>query len=1103
MDRPSGPLGAATQSSRPMVENGAPRPAPPNTTGRRVPNNVRHEASSSSLKSKPEPTPIAGQQTISLFQKAMDKAREDHQKTDTQAAKAAGMMISGVTIDFSHKGIMDFPDEVIDIIKEELERLALSHCHIKVFPLRLNECFLLRYLNVRDNGIREFPRPILELKSLEILDISRNKLIVIPDEIAKMTSLKVFSVQKNRLEGLPLCLADMPSLQKLKLHGNPLKFPPQDLLYYSNMSPDGTGMDVEPNDEEDLIITTRVKRYLKQKSEQKATSERKSTNDRSETESGGEESSEGAETPRGPTGPMVKRLPGGRFPVKVNGTEMPDLRSPAFSGPRLPPPIPSRSHYRGLSQQNAALRRPGAVPLTIGNGNERIRSNSASKEGFGIASRDSKDRAAERSRRMGIVSRRAQELELETVDETRSNRHSHYRGLSHGSAMTIGTNGSTRSPASPADSASQRSIWVKRLSSLPERQRESNSSDPIIEGAKSILYALMQIHPFIHDFLGVAGEGPDKRRSSLKMVFYSANAQIAELDKQIKAWCRYTEEDEEIAPRSNEHVHRACVACLTAYMHVCTLLQSNAQTIAATPNSPEIRSFLVNLWGSIIEIRNATLNFPAPSRSFRRIENTTANSEISQNQAMGQSMSKESAREDRARAQNSSQMTSSQSSSARSIALKAPEDKAKTSLDESMRNLSIDERGRAPIQLSTDQIPTVQTRDRSVTPVPLHERPGLYMNPKAKLPDAEYLGQLRMETSSDPQFAVQLRSALLNSTPRSEESFTSNSSDIRTMGGSFTDHDQMFEKIYLTLRDLTKMIEQLMPDMRDRLVIALKLNSKSQNPDMTNETWQIMINQCENALIDAAWLKQRLSQIKLKDPPPRNNEFWRTSYRFIGGVVDLMQGTRSAKQTSTLMPFEVINKLSVIQKAFKRVLHLIHLSPWAPGDNYPNSKTAPYAVNSLVPQVPLPMTPQSAALGPAVQATVPSTPQSATFGGSYSGNGYDRAGTFTSMTDSSVSSRNGTMTAASAFMRENDGSATPVTARSTDGYSNGLRTTHYQGNSGFVNYNGNSSGMSDGTMHPSSVISPATPSVPNTSFSRNYFGSNGNGSNVYNSRPNN
>ena len=36
-------------------------------------------------------------------------------------------------------------------------RLALSHNSLTTFPARFSECTLLRYLNVRQNKIREFP----------------------------------------------------------------------------------------------------------------------------------------------------------------------------------------------------------------------------------------------------------------------------------------------------------------------------------------------------------------------------------------------------------------------------------------------------------------------------------------------------------------------------------------------------------------------------------------------------------------------------------------------------------------------------------------------------------------------------------------------------------------------------------------------------------------------------------------------------------------------------------------------------------------------------------------------------------------------------------
>lgn len=126
MDRPSGPLGAATQSTgRPMVDNGVPRPAVPATlsnTVRRIPPSVRHTASNSSLSAQ---IPISAGQVVALAQEAMKNAVEENR---TKAAEASGVSTElkpGVTIDLSHKQIQRFPEEVVDIIKNELERSCL------------------------------------------------------------------------------------------------------------------------------------------------------------------------------------------------------------------------------------------------------------------------------------------------------------------------------------------------------------------------------------------------------------------------------------------------------------------------------------------------------------------------------------------------------------------------------------------------------------------------------------------------------------------------------------------------------------------------------------------------------------------------------------------------------------------------------------------------------------------------------------------------------------------------------------------------------------------------------------------------------------------
>jgi Leucine-rich repeat (LRR) protein len=110
----------------------------------------------------------------------MKNALEENQKKAAEASGVSTELKPGVTIDLSHKQIQKFPEEVVDIIKNELERylsmvllqvsqaaadlfmrrLALSHNLISTFPSRFSECASLRYLNVRNNIIREFPQSV-------------------------------------------------------------------------------------------------------------------------------------------------------------------------------------------------------------------------------------------------------------------------------------------------------------------------------------------------------------------------------------------------------------------------------------------------------------------------------------------------------------------------------------------------------------------------------------------------------------------------------------------------------------------------------------------------------------------------------------------------------------------------------------------------------------------------------------------------------------------------------------------------------------------------------------------------------------------------------
>ncbi|KAJ3556135.1 hypothetical protein NPX13_g10204 [Xylaria arbuscula] len=883
--------------------------------------NVSHASPGATLSAS---VPMSAHQVISHAEEKMKAALQDN---ESQAAEASGVsngLKPGVTIDLSRLNIQVLPDEVVDVIKNELERLALSHNKLISFPARFSECTSLRYLNVRNNRIEEFPLALCDLKSLEILDLGRNRIRVLPREIAKLTSLKVLSVQQNLIEELPLCLADMFSLQALKLDGNNITFPPKEVLQVQASSPPNDGY-LKEREVAEVTVTAQIKKFLRQHAQ--SLTERENS-----AENGGDDFSENIDTPRMP----IKRVTSGRFPIRVNGNDVVDLRSPAV--PR-PPPIPSRSHARGLSQQNTAIRRPTVMPLTIGNPNERVRSNSET-----VLQGGRSERPVDRNRRMGIMSRKPSELG--TLDEGQANNRfsTHYRGLSHGSSMTgtLNTNPSTASPGSPAPAEPllQRPNYVRRLSVLPEQRRESKIFDPILESAKGILYAIFQIHPQIQLFTRLTSDGTAKR-SSLELVFYNTNVHVEELEQEIQK--------HEIALdsggyASRENVQRAVVTLINAYSHICTLLVGNMDTIVDNGDPRYIRTMMLLLYNSIMELRvsayeasrGGTGYVPSYSARWPGLDNTIK----------------------------------------------------------------------------------PHSRENSVTPTA--GRPGFgarsRMNTFVHNPS-----NLRVATgvSMHSHHSNNRTAQIMAATPRSGESFASSSTDPR-YPTDFSAEERQFDKIFLSLQKSTDLVMRTLPTLNVQFSNGKRTAEIQRSPDSIVHAWKALIAKCGIAIRETEILKRRLSMIKLKEPGIRSDaSFWSLCKRFIDSWAEFGNKLKQTMDQVNLS-VEVKSRLRPIQISIKETSNSIMASPWGNllrraghyselSNHYsPNH----YASSSTGTQMQLPMTPQSAALGPAVQATVPSTPQSGSFANVFSGNVFERADALISMGGLNMS-RTNTMNSAS------------------------------------------------------------------------------------------
>lgn len=701
----------------------------------------------------------------------------------------------------------------------------------------------------------------------------------------------------------------MGSLQVLKFEGNPLVFPPKDALPTQAPSPPGESL-VRDNEITEVAVTTHIKRFLKQYS----------MHGRLDLDQGGDESSEGTETPRAP----LKRRVSGRFPIKVNGADPSDARSP--NNGRMPPPIPQRSHYRGLSQQNTSMRRPGVMPLTLGNANERVRSNSETI----LRS----ERSESRNRRMGIVSKKGSDLG--TVDETQANnRFSHYRGLSHGSAMQGPPIGHPEPPPTPTETHPQRPIYVRRLSVLPERRRESKVYDPVIEVAKGILYSVFQIHPMIQMLLGLSNDGSAKR-SSLEIVFYNTTSHVEELEQELQKHDATIVEEERWSG-DNGNVHRACRTLVGAYGHVCTLLADNIDTFVDNGDPRYIRTLMMLIYNAIMELR-VTLSSVNAQRAQRnqqpkQIEQTPHVQHVQQAQQQPPS----------------SEMAN-----------------GGLTLKPRPRELSVTRptQGRA------------FSRNRSGTVA--HNPVNLRVATDMPLPSPSTNGLSR--TAIMP-----------SATPRSGESFASISS--RDIGSDHSEEDAHFDRIFLSLQRSADIVLRTLPNFNIQLSGCMRHAVQQGAPGAFIRDWRALIAMCNNTIQQTEIMRNRLSMVKLKEPGFRSQAgFWSLCNNFIASWTELAYKVKQATNNMPLPPDTRI-RLKPIQQSMKKTSAAIVQSPWhhlfhpsAPGVyGHHGRGSQPMSPTQL------PITPQSAALGPAMQATVPKTPSNNSFAAAFHGNVFDRA----------------------------------------------------------------------------------------------------------------
>lgn len=809
----------------------------------------------------------------------------------------------------------------------------------------------------RDSCTRSDHLKICRLPQLEILDLSRNKLSKVPDEIKDMKTLRVLSLLNNNIAELPSCVGFLDTLRILKLAGNPLKGNLKRIVdgNDASSSPPPTAL---ADNEKEAIVTRKVKKLLKSEA---AANEL------------GEESrlvmliflpyvahlcisSDGLlDTPR-----PLKRNLSLRFPVKpsTSGSESAsDIRSPGFQKP----PIPARSDFRMASTQHeflqsAIMRRPGAAPLSANS--ERNRSNS---ESFLQAGQSIK------SKRMGIVTKK--NANFGTIDEGRANRNSlHYRGQSDGSALREKPINGFRTAASHSlpgsqDYDLQRGTYVRRLSSLPENKRVSESPDRVVEGGKGVLYALYQIHQHVSTLIHVVNDGASKR-SSLERIYHNATTHLERLDQELHEYESGSYSIEEDNRHSAGNVSYACITCIVAYKQVGNLLLHNIGRLVADGDERYIRTLVLLLYGSLAEARNACQSFgvifcaPIPMRAVQKPIPTI-------------------------------------------------EEEGPKRRDRSLT--------------PTRDRPNPERRWRNGRTI---QQPG-HLNLYNSIANAQiavplYVNSRSRSNSRTSAFNNSIASSMAN-TPRSGENFSIPATPVlrsrsNSALGKHTmqtrlpipddlEADALFERIFLGLTCSVDQGLQAIPMAKDHFLKSLKVAQLMSSPQKICELWSELVRRSQFCLEMCDTLKMRLSTIKLHEPTVRNRDFWKLCMKYINSVVHLLSGIRSAKHVD-LVPTDLLRIIHPVHISAREALSDIHGSPWMrllskqapepsplpttikrhrPGGSS-GSTTSPFTST-------IPATPLSAALGPAAQATVPSTPSaiSASLNQSFQGDVFQRA----------------------------------------------------------------------------------------------------------------
>jgi len=120
---------------------------------------------------------------------------------------------------------------VIEKQRKDSHCLDLAEQKLLSIPFEIFQFPVLKQLYLEGNGIAELPGDFFKhMSSLEWLDLRHNQLACLPSNIGKHKCLKQLLLEDNNLKCLPVELTNVDTLTALNICGNPLIFPPKNVV---------------------------------------------------------------------------------------------------------------------------------------------------------------------------------------------------------------------------------------------------------------------------------------------------------------------------------------------------------------------------------------------------------------------------------------------------------------------------------------------------------------------------------------------------------------------------------------------------------------------------------------------------------------------------------------------------------------------------------------------------------------------------------------------------------------------------------------------------------------------------------------------------------